>query len=222
MRGSWRASRRPPLALFDALLRLRILLDAIAAKLGERRDRKLGIGEHARGAFGEFLIAHRPTRNLDIGKTDIDPLAIRGIVRFQRAVDAIVVMGRAFPIAAIERDDEIGFLEDVLVQPHVERMLGREVQPRHDIEDGRADRIGKRDHVAHAALDASDILRQQHRPFGGDELVGDVGERRHIGRDLARHLRRLGIGELHRFGQLGFLKRRRRSTCRSGLAARSS
>ena len=197
---------------------------ARCSSLVSRRDCELGIGQHALRAFREFLIAHRPARDLDVGKADIDPLALVGIVRFQRAVDAVVVVGRAFPIAAIERDDEIRLLEDrpcsagsradarsgnsaaTCTSKHRRRRWSRRAPP------CRPCRLRRGRHIA-AAAPATRRRRACRRSSTSAVMSGAI---------LPGTFGVFGSGSLTVFGELRLPEARRRSTCRSGLAARSS
>ncbi len=67
-------------------------------------------------------------------------------------------------------------------------MFGGKIQPRLNIRNRGARRFGERDHVAKPAGHAPHILRQQHRPFGGNQPVRDFAKRLHVGRDFARAL----------------------------------
>ena len=67
------------------------------------------------------------------------------------------------PIASVERDDQIGVAEHVLVAAQIERMAIGKIEPRMDIEHRGTDGLGKRHQMIEAAAAVRDIFGHQHR-----------------------------------------------------------
>ena len=122
-------------------------------------------------------------------------------MRHHLALGAVVEMRRLFPIAGIERDDQIGVAEDFLLAAQIELVTVGEIQPRVHVEHRGADRLGERDQIFEAAFAARHVFGHQHRIFGGQQPVGDFVKRLGVGRHRHRHLVVGGLRQRDVFAQ---------------------
>ena len=109
------------------------------------------------------------------------------IVRLHSPFGALDKVRRLFPIAGVERDDQIGVAKDFLVAAQIERMTVGKIQPRMDIEHRRADGFGQRHQVIVTASAARDIFGHQYRIIGGQKTLRHGDKRRRIRGHRRRH-----------------------------------
>ena len=143
----------------------------------------------------------------------------------QRRHDALGVVELdelLFPILDVEADHQIGVLERLLVHRQAQRMLVGEVERVVDVPHRGAGRLGELDDALEAAGPPPGIFREQHRVLGLEQLVGDGRDRPGVRHHRRRRRDRVRGRQPTRGWSAAFPAAPRRSTCRSGLAARWS
>ena len=145
------------------------------------------VGHYPHVRVQQALIIHRPARQLQIAKADINPAASlrhkarhgsRGTYQFCRWL---------LPVASIQAQHQIGIAKYALVHAHVEWMATRKIETAIDVVDRSTDGFGKCNQVVETISVATNVLGENHRALRLEQHVRDLVERRRIWRQRRRH-----------------------------------
>ena len=174
-------------ALFDARCERCRGRNAVFADGSEQGNRDCGIGHHAQINVKQALVIHRPARNLQVTKTDVDPFTARGHKAGQDAGGTHQFSRGLFPVAGIEAEQQIGIAKNIFVHAHIERMAAWEIEAAVDIKHRSTHGFGERHEIIETIGMAANVLGEYHRVFGLQEHIGHAFERRRIRGDGRGH-----------------------------------
>ena len=180
-----------------------VALGVSAQQRRQLRDCGCGIGDDATVCVKETLIVHCPSRDVDITKPDVDPLAFLLREADQLTRRAGQFGSRTLPVAHVEAQHHIGVTKNIFGHAEIQRVTSREAQTHIEIEHRRTKRLRERNERVKRVGIAPRVFGENHRMLCARQHVGGARQCRTIRSDRRGH--RLKASGRHRHGLLKLL-----------------
>ena len=138
----------------------------------------------------QALIIHRPARQFEIAKTDVNPAACGRNQAAHRPRGTHQLCGRLFPVARIQTEHQISITKYILVHAHIERMTTGEIKAAVDIKNGSAYHLRQHDQIVEPVCMAPHVFGENNRALRLQQHLGNSFQHCRVGRQRARYRHR--------------------------------